>query len=325
MQPKLKDIASILGVSTATVSNALAGKGRVSRSVANRVMAEALRQGYRPGGPGRALRTGRSGVIGLVLPDIANPLFPRMAQALERAAGAAGYGILIGDSHGDAAAQIDAVQRLLARGADGLVIVPVRGAARFTVPSPVVVIDMPSTPGNTVSADHRGGGALVARHLAQLGHRRMLYVGASRSSTVQQDRIGGMTGAAPGPVLWLEEGGIAAVVAAVATGATAVAATSDLVALQVLTGLQKAGLSVPGDVSLTGFDDLVFSAALHPALTTVVADQAAIASRAMSTLATLIDGDPPPPSAAEPMWLVPRASTAHPKINQQEWKTCTND
>lgn len=278
-----------------------------------------------PGGPGRALRTGRSGVIGLVLPDLANPLFPRMAQALDRAAGAAGYGILIGDSHGDASAQSEAVLRLLARGADGLVIVPVRGAARDAARAPVVIIDTPSTPGNTVSADHRAGGELVARHLADQGHRKVLYVAEAQSSTVQRDRIAGMQDGGPGDVLWLEDGGLATALGAVRAGATAIAATSDLVALQVLTELQKAGLSVPQDVSLTGFDDLVFSAALHPALTTVVADQAAIARHAVDTLAALIDGAEPPPPAAVPMRLVQRASTARPKINQQEWNTCNTD
>lgn len=325
MQPRLKDIARTLGVSTATVSNALTGKGRVSKPVADRVLAEAMRQGYRPGGPGRALRTGHSGVIGLVLPDLANPLFPRMAQALERAAGAAGYGILIADSHGDSAAQADAIRRLRARGADGLIVVPRRGTDLGDVIGPLVVIDTPSTPGNTVSADHHGGGALVAGHLAGLGHERVLFVGESAASTVQRARMAGMASVtAPHFVVWLEKTGPTPAVAAARNGTTAIAATSDLVALKVLTALQAAGLSVPRDVSLTGFDDLVFSAALHPALTTVVADQSAIATHAIATLAALIDGGDPPAPAAIPMQLVTRASTAQPKPTQQESEQCRN-
>jgi LacI family transcriptional regulator len=109
----LRDIARSLQVSTATVSNALAGKGRVSADVAERIRLEAQRQDYRPTLAGRALRTGRSGVVGLVVPDLSNPLFPRMAQALQHSAEAAGLGMLIADSHADGAAQAGAIERLI--------------------------------------------------------------------------------------------------------------------------------------------------------------------------------------------------------------------
>lgn len=96
--PNLSRIATSLGVSVATVSNALSGKGRVSGQLVERIREHAAELGYVPSQAGRALRTGRSGVLGLVLPDIANPLFPKIAQAIEFAASAAGYGVLIADS-----------------------------------------------------------------------------------------------------------------------------------------------------------------------------------------------------------------------------------
>ena len=101
MQPKLRDIAKDLGVSTATVSNALSGNGRVSVELRDRIRAKATAMAYSPSLQGRALRTGRSGVIGLILPDISNPLFPAFAQSIEAAAGKLGYGVLIADSHGN--------------------------------------------------------------------------------------------------------------------------------------------------------------------------------------------------------------------------------
>lgn len=94
----LSAIAAALGVSVATVSNALSGKGRVSPELVERIRKTASELGYVPSSAGRALRTGRSGVLGLVLPDIANPLFPQIAQAIEKAAVNAGYGVLIADS-----------------------------------------------------------------------------------------------------------------------------------------------------------------------------------------------------------------------------------
>ncbi len=332
MKPKMKDIANALGVSTATVSNVLSGKGRVSKPVAEKVLAEAMRKGYLPGGPGRALRTGRSGVLGLVLPDLAHPLFPRMAQALQDAAEAAGYGILIADSRGDSAAQAEAIRRLRLRGADGLILVPRRGTEIGATPGPVVVIDRPAAPANTVSADHKGGGALIARHLLVQGHHRLIFAGESRSSNVQGDRIAGMFEALPEAAtaqeVWLEETTLNAIVAEVRAGVTAIATTSDTLALRVLTALQSAGLSVPGDVSLTGFDDLVFSAALNPPLTTVTADQAAIARHAIAALIALIHDGRHLPRAVEPMRIVARASTAAPRLStriqptQQENDPC---
>ena len=118
--PNLSRIATSLGVSVATVSNALSGKGRVSGQLIERIREHAAELGYVPSQAGRALRTGRSGVLGLVLPDIANPLFPKIAQAIEFAASAAGYGVLIADSRGDIATQTEAIDRLVERGVDGM-------------------------------------------------------------------------------------------------------------------------------------------------------------------------------------------------------------
>ncbi|MCX8999569.1 LacI family transcriptional regulator [Rhizobiaceae bacterium BDR2-2] len=297
----LGDIARALGVSVATVSNALSGKGRVSASLVPRVREMADRMGYVPSLAGRALRTGRTGVLGLVLPDIANPLFPQIAQAIEFAAGSAGYGTLIGDSRGDSAVQTEAIHRLVERGVDGLVVVPRRGTRISDADCPVAVIDSPSTPGNTVSADHRQGGALVGAHLAALGHRRVLLLGNNPASAVQNDRLDGMRDALSGhaevEVLWIEPyererepGSLLDLAGHVAAGVTAVAAVSDLHALRAVTELHRAGHRVPEDVSVTGFDDLSWSGAITPALTTVRADMLRIATIAVSSLVRVIEG-----------------------------------
>lgn len=323
--PNLSRIAASLGVSPATVSNALSGKGRVSAEVANRIRAVADAAGYMPSQAARALRTGRSGVLGLVLPDISHPLFPQIAQAIEHAASTAGYGVLIADSRGDTALQTDAICRLIERGVDGIVIIPRLGTRIVDIGCPMAVIDSPSTPGNTVSADHWQGGQQVADHLVSLGHQALLLIGNNPLSNVQNDRIGGIRSRLPAgvsaEVLWVEkhdaEHGAASslgLATRVASGVTAFACVSDLLALRALTELQRAGVRVPEEVSITGFDDLAFSAAVTPALTTVRMDLPRIARTAVDALVQAIDLDAVPAtgSSGVPMHLVIRQTSAHP-------------
>ncbi len=297
----LGDIAQALGVSVATVSNALSGKGRVSADMVPRVREMAARMGYVPSSAGRALRTGRTGVLGLVLPDISSPLFPQIAQAIEFAASSAGYGILIADSRGDAAHQVAAINRLVGRDVDGLVVVPRRGTQVSDVNHcPVAVIDSPSTPGNTVSADHWQGGEALGRHLADLGHRKVVLIGSDPASNVQSDRIDGMrAGLVEAQIeeLWIErhealhgQGAPLGLESQVERGFTAFAAVSDLHALRAMTELHRAGIGVPEEVSITGFDDLSWSGAIIPALTTMRMDMPRIAEIAIASLVRAIEG-----------------------------------
>lgn len=298
----LGDIASALGVSVATVSNALSGKGRVSVELIERVRVKAGELGYVPSQAGRALRTGRTGVLGLVLPDIGNPLFPQIAQAIEFAASVAGYGVLIADSRGDVAHQTEAINRLIERDVDGILIVPRRGTRIADIGCPVAVIDSPSTPGNTVSADHWQGGQFVAEHLVALGHRKILLIGNNPASNVQNDRIGGMKSRLPAgtcsEILWIEKleqqhgkGCRLGLADKVAEGFTAFATVSDLHALRALTELHRAGIAVPEEVSVTGFDDLVWSSVVTPSLTTVKMDMPTIAEAAISALVRVIEAE----------------------------------
>jgi len=293
--PNMTQIAKVVGVSSATVSNALSGKGRVSPKLVEKIRATAAELGYVPSNAGRALRTGRSNVLGLVLPDISNPLFPQIAQAMEVAASNAGYGVLIADSRGDVTTQTQAIARLIERGVDGLVVIPRRGTRIGSVACPVAMVDTPSTPGNTVSADHWEGGQQVIRHLKELGHHNFLFVGHDPASNVQNDRIGGMKSVlAPGDkhqTIWIEsllagtpDQTSLGLLDHVKNGVTAIAAVSDLHALRVLTELQTAGIKVPEQVSVTGFDDLVFSPVVTPALTTVHMNMTRIAEIAIAAL-----------------------------------------
>ncbi len=300
--PTLTMIATALNVSAATVSNALAGKGRISAELIDRIRAKADELGYVPSSAARALRTGHTRVLGLVLPDISNPLFPQIAQAIEYAASASGYGVLIADSRGSVAMQTEAINRLIERDVDGIVIVPRLGTRIVDIGRPLAVIDSPSTPNSTVSADHWEGGQLVMEHLAALGHRNFVLIGNNPASNVQNDRIGGMKSRLPAggkaEILWIEQHEQAHGKASplrlaekVERGATAFAAVSDLHALRALTELQNAGISVPGRASVAGFDDLAWSAMITPALTSVRMDVATIARIAIDALLSAIETD----------------------------------
>ncbi len=315
----IKHIATELGVSVATISNALAGKGRVSRELGERIRRRAEELGYRPSLAARALKQGRTGILGLVMPDLTNPLFPRIAQTVSIAAERRKLGVLIADSRGSADEQTEAVRRLVGRGVDGLLVVKQRGTVLEPLPVPVAVVNTASDPQNTVSADHAGGGALVARHIADIGHRRVVLYGGDPVSEVQRDRIAGMASALEAGirarVLW-STGDIAHLLNAVEQGATAILTTSDLLALRVRSALMRVGVSVPEAVSLTGFDDLPLATAMHPALTTVAQNVEAIAERAIESLTRALQGeDGPDIGRTVAMRLVVRESTAIPAFS----------
>lgn len=310
MKRRLSDIARNLKVSSTTVSLALSGKGRVSPEMIRRVKEEAKRLGYRPNQYGKALRTGRSNVIGLVLPDVSNPLYPRMARAIATAAEDCGYGVLIADSHDSAEMQDSALRRLVDLGSDAIVIIPRKGTRINEQPIPVAVIDAPGAPNNVVSADHAGGGAMVVEHLQECGHRNILCLGDNHSSLVQCTRINGMISAAgSGTIiqqLWLADN--PDLIGVIRKGVTAVACTSDLIALRLLTELGNASLSVPQDVSLTGFDDLDFGQLISPKLTTVGTSDTEVGERAIAGLIRLIEGKERHQDNVVPMRLVSRES-----------------
>jgi LacI family transcriptional regulator len=319
----IKKIAGDMGVSAATVSNALTGKGRVSQDMVDRIKARAEELGYRPSNAARALKTGQTGILGLVMPDLTNPLFPRIAQMLSIEADKKKLGILIADSRGSSDEQSEALRRLLDRGVDGLIVVPQKGTTLDALPAPMVVINTASDPHNSISADHAGGGALIARHIMDIGHRKVAILGGDGVSEVQRERIKGMTEAfgahVEAHVFWGETG-VAQAITCVENGATTILTTSDLLALRMQSALTSAQFSVPGHVSLTGFDNMSFAPIMHPALTTVAQNVDQIATRALDIITAKIRGETHPfEGQTVPMRLVIRQSTsiANPSFNRR--------
>jgi LacI family transcriptional regulator len=284
----MSDLARRLGVSVATVSNALSGKGRVSAELAETIRRTAERAGYVPSHAGRALRTGKTGTIGLIVPDLGNPLFPVFAQTIERAAKRRDYAVLLADSLDDAAQQAREIQTLIARGADALIVIPRRDSQIGDLPVPMALLDSKVTAGNTVASDHRDGGRQLGRHLRDLGHKSVLILAGPEGSTVAGERTAGISEGLGSDVTVKRVHSLASLeigaehARAFEPGsATAICCISDTLALGVLSGLIRRGIRVPQDISLAGFDDLVWGRMSNPSLTTIRQDFATIADIAV--------------------------------------------
>ncbi|NLS01504.1 LacI family transcriptional regulator [Rhizobium sp. P38BS-XIX] len=311
----IREIAVTLGVSTATVSNALRGKGRVSPALIEQIRLEADRLGYVPDHAARALRTGKSNTIGLLVPNIGQPLFPAFAQAIERAAKQRGLAVLIGDSQGDAGQQDFEIRNMIARGVDALIVIPTRGTTviQESISVPVAVIDSAVTAGNVAASDHREGGRKIARHLLALGHEKLLILAGPENSLVARERVEGMRevcfSANVEPTLkhsdaTFEAGNVLGRELGL-TRFTACAAAYDAIAIGFALAVRERGFRIPEDLSLTGFDDLMWAQIVSPPLTTIRQDLEAVAVHALSFVVGETDT-----SRIFPTDLVVRQSTA---------------
>lgn len=325
-RPTIQQVAAAAGVSIATVSRVMSGRGTVHAELATRVHEAAERLGYRPSAAAQGLATGRSRAVGIIVPNLANPYFNDLVRAITIAAAADGYHTLIADADEDPAEEVE-LSRNLARGTDVLVLVSPRMPAADLeglegLAHGVVLVNreaggvaMPS-----VAVDNVGAVLELAGHLATLGHRHVVYLAGPPSSWQAGERVRAIGQAAAfglrstvleaGGTL---EAGYAAAGDALATGATAIACFNDLVALGVLARLDELGVAVPGDVSLTGFDDIPFARYSRPRLTTAATPQRDLGRAAWELAAQVIRRERPPqlPPLAAP--LVVRGSTAPPR------------
>lgn len=316
----MQDIADALGISRATVSNALRGKGRLSVDTAKQVHEMAQKLNFVPSSLGRALRTGRSASIGLIVPDFRMPLFAEFARAFAMAARARNMVLTIADSLGDRAEQSRHLLELSMRGLDALAIIPLRGtpADELIAPRTLVVIDAASNPKNSISSDHYAGGQMMAAHLVALGHRKILVLhgggaeDARGGSHVNDQRRAGLIAALQAAGVAYQEASMPArfetardFIATWQPGdITAIAATYDAMAVGVLNALHHRGIAVPAQISVAGFDDTVLGQITAPDLSTMRQDLDALAEAAFDIALGQTD-----PGRLIPFSLVQRGST----------------
>jgi LacI family transcriptional regulator len=322
--PTIADVARAAGVSPATVSRVLNGHGTVDPTLAKKVRATTAKLGYVPNAIARGLALGTSHAVGVVVPDLANPFFPTMLKGIGLAAGTAGFRIVVAESNERIAEEVRLADEL-ARLTDGLILCSPRmptAALRSLVERGVPVVAtnrvVRATELGIVAADWMTGARELASHLAQLGHRKIVFMAGPPSSWSNQQRRHALARFGNGmQVETVAAGstsadGYAALPAALETGATAIVAFNDLVALGVLGRLGELGVRVPDDISVAGFDDIPSAGFLRPPLTSVRLPLVDLGMQAWHVLQRRLNKQPPGPPVRLLPELVIRESTAPP-------------
>ncbi|MFB8028568.1 LacI family DNA-binding transcriptional regulator [Streptomyces sp. NPDC056465] len=323
----IRDVAQAAGVHVSTVSRAFSASHLVKRETRDRVLAVAAELGYQPNETARALTTGRTRNLGLIVSDIANPFYPPLIKAAQAYARVRGYQVFVADTDEDVRAEEELI-RTLARQVDGVVLVSPRLAndviARLGGDLPFVLVNRQVAGLSAVLMDAAHGASLAVDHLAGLGHRHVALVGGPRGSwTSAEMRRAAGTAAAErglrldvlGPNAPTGQGGIAATAGVLRTGATGVIAYNDLVAIGLIEGLDERGVRVPDDISVVGVDDTVAGRLNRPRLTTVVMPTAPAGRTAVDLLIQTVETGSSAPATAQTTLatsLAVRDSTAAP-------------
>ena len=329
----IADVAERSGVSTATVSRVLSGAAPARDTTRERVLAAARELDYRPSGIARALKRSETRTIGLLITDIGNPFFPQIVRAVEDEAHRRGYGVVLCNAADDPERELAYLDVLLERRVDGLIVASARTTRRHaarlaSVPMPVVLVNAEGPAGSLprIAVAHRRGARLAAEHLLALGHRRLGHITAPTSlAGAARLRLAGVIDALRSAGLdatelavsagdELVEGGARAMEELLATrpDVTGIVCYNDLTAVGALRSARAAGLRVPEDVSIVGFDDIELAAWTDPPLTTVRQPTDVLGRWAVERLT-----EPPAASANRRVTLEPtlvvRGSTTPPR------------
>lgn len=321
----IDDVARAAGVSKATVSRVVNNLRTVDPTIAERVREAVARLNYAPNSSARSLASGVTKTIGVIVPDLENPMFQQILAGVNAAAAVDGYCVLVGDSRESVEEEARLAMRTRAR-TDAIVLCAPRSGSvelrKLTKRlSPVVVVNR--IPEETIEAplvtvDYQGGIQTLAHHLMLLGHRDVLYLsGPSNSSSNAERLIGLHAFIADHPEVRLRtvscgssmEDGYQAWDGVSDSGATAVLAFNDVVALGLLGRLHEAGVAVPSQLSVTGFDNVQMGRFSTPPLTTMAVRQQSVGSAAWRQLRDLLAGEPARPTSVFRPELVVRQST----------------
>jgi len=319
----MADVAAHAGVSGQTVSRVANASPRVDPATRARVEEAMAVLGYRPHRAARALRTGRTQTIGLVVSTLATVGNSRMLQAVADAAGARGYALTV-VTLGPEADIENAFERLREHGVDGALVLNEASAVARDAPAParleLVVVDSPPDDRfGVIATAHADGARNATEHLLALGHSSVRHIAGPRGSFAADERERGWREAlqhAGAPVIepfrgdWTAASGHhAGALLAADASVTAVFAANDQMALGVLRALFEGDRYVPGDVSVIGFDDVPDAADFRPPLTTVRQDFDRLGERAVAMLVDRIEGHRLPLAESVSTALVIRGST----------------
>lgn len=313
MRPTIKQVAELAGVSTATVSRALAGATNVSPTLTSRIESAVAELGYSGNVIASSLRRNRTDTIGMVVPDISNPFFTALIQHVDHALAQRGWQMLLCDAQSDVGIEARRLDSLVTRRVDGVIISPthetgsaaaVRSASART---PVVQVDRRARDTDTdwVGIDDDFAQSLIVTHLRELGVRSAAFVSSELTNSSTELRRAGflkhadMQGITVIPewielgdytVQWGQEAGRR--ILGGPSRPEAVVCADDLIALGVLQACRELSVDVPADLVVIGFDDIPFAALSTPPLTTIAQPLAAIAAEGVRLLAQAIEGAP---------------------------------
>jgi LacI family transcriptional regulator len=335
----IRTIARAAHVSIATVSRTINNVPTVNPEIAKRVWEVIDKLDYFPNTQARALVSGRSKLFGLIVSEITNPFFPELIQGFEDIAVANGYEILVSSTNHDPKRMSHCIRRMLERKVEGVAVMTfgieeplLDQLAKRKVP--LVFIDIgPTRPGISVlKVDYRHGILQGVQHLAALGHKEIAFISGPLTLHSAQSRRSAFSssmkecGIAPNPAWIVEgdhtmEGGIASMELLLAAKhrPTSVLCSNDMTAIGVLHKLYRAGLRVPDDLSVIGFDDIHIAEVTIPPLTTVQMSRFELARAAVTALRTLVEE--PQNSRREyniQTDLIVRESTASPKRSKHK-------
>ncbi len=286
---RLVDVARAAGVHPGTASRALnpAARDEVSKQTVRRVEQAAADLGYVANSMARGLRTSRSMVVALLVPDITNPVFPPIVRGAEHVLSSAGYTLVLTDTNFDPGTERDQVRAMRGRGVDGFIIATARlesptlaSLAEDGVPTVLVNRRTRSASLPFVGADDRHGVQLCVDHLVELGHRKIVHLAGPRTTSTAADRADAFQASVMAHRIeaetfeadaFTEESGAAVVRGRLEAGSqfTAIVAANDLLAIGAQQALAEHGLSCPEDVSITGYNDIDYVSRLTPPLTTI--------------------------------------------------------
>jgi DNA-binding LacI/PurR family transcriptional regulator len=333
----LKDIAHASGVDVSTVSRSLSGSYGINRETRERVLAIATELNYHPNRVARGLATGRSHTVGLIVSDIRNPFFAELARGAEDAACAAGCDVVLCNSDLDPAKQMRYIRSLLSKRVDGILMNSVGGLDRSQQEQlsgsglPVVLLNRPRTFSNfcTVSADNNEGGFLAGEYLIRLGHIEIAHITGPKDHGNLKERSHGFSRAfsnapalKPPLVLYGEhnfKGGfeLARTILTRYPEITAIFAANDIMAFGAMRALLEAGIAIPQEMSIIGFDNVEFDAVVHPPLTTIHQPKYEMGRAAVEMI--LASADQPEPPLPEHrqfgVKLIERQSCAAPRLD----------
>ena len=330
----LRDVARVAGVHPATVSRALNEETRalVNEETARRVLKAAEKLGYQPNPIARGLKTNRSYTIGVLIPDLTNPLFPPILRGIEDRLETDGYTPLIANTDNDPERELLDSQTMRARQVDGIIAATARRDHRLhdallEAGTPLVLVNrrQEQLPVSSATADDRLGMRLSVEHLLSLGHTRIAHLAGPLDYSTGLDRHDSFletmrsAGFEPDPELVLvgeafteaEGARLCSQLMADGRELTAVAAANDLLALGCYDVFAERGLRCPEEISVVGFNDMPFAPRFHPPLTTIHIPHYEIGKAAAELmLERLQDADSPPREIRLEPHLVVRDSTA---------------